>query len=598
MAWLKSTAITLISLFPLCASAEVSVLRSRESNFDVIPPGFTLLGKPSGEATIGIRIALKAANNEGLQSKLYEISTPGSASYGQYLTPDQIKPYAAPSSDSVTAVTSWLQSQNVSAISTGPFGEYLSFSIPVSKANDLLSAEYTNFTYSSSSSSSQAIQTWGLYTSSYSIPADLSEHISLIYPSTAFAPPMNRNSRTVVYPKAGSPSRRAASLEFGTRADTAPASCETLVPPSCLQSLYGIPSAPATQSSNVLGVSALQSNWALESDLELFLTENRPDMSPNTTFSVVSVANGTNPQETGDASFEASLDIQYTVGIATNVPTEFIAVGYSGIDFFTSLTDLAEYLITADEPPQVVTTSYGIAEGFLTPSDAGLMEQVCNSLMQATSRGISLLVSSGIAGSCDDGAGACTAGATNLTLFTAFPSACPYVTAVGSVTKVSPEVASNFSGGGFSNYFSRPSYQDTVVSSYLSSIGSAHEGLYNSSGGRAVPDVAAQGENIPIISNGQHVLEEGTSASSPIFASVISLIDDKLIAAGKPVLGFLNPFIYSNPHAFFDIVDGSTPGLVPADCPGAEGWSALEGWDPATGFGTPNFDALAAAAGL
>ncbi|KAJ3728116.1 family S53 protease [Lentinula guzmanii] len=562
MAWLKSTAITLISLLPLRASAEVSVLRSRESNFDVIPPGFTLLGKPSGEATIGIRIALKAANNEGLQSKLYEISTPGSASYGQYLTPDQIKPYAAPSSDSVIAVTSWLQSQNVSAISTGPFGEYLSFSIPLIQ---LLQPGNPNM---------------GLYTSSYSIPADLSEHISLIHPSTAFAPPMNRNSRTVVYPKAGSPSRRAASLEFGTRANTAPASCETLVPPSCLQSLYGIPSAPATQSSN-------------ESDLELFLTENRPDMSPNTTFSVVSVANGTNPQETGDASFEASLDIQYTVGIATNVPTEFIAVGYSGIDFFTSLTDLAEYLITADEPPQVVTTSYGIAEGFLTPSDAGLMEQVCNSLMQATSRGISLLVSSG-----DDGAGACTAGATNLTLFTAFPSACPYVTAVGSVTKVSPEVASNFSGGGFSNYFSRPSYQDTVVSSYLSSIGSAHEGLYNSSGGRAVPDVAAQGENIPIITNGQHVLEEGTSASSPIFASVISLIDDKLIAAGKPVLGFLNPFIYSNPQAFFDIVDGSTPGLVPADCPGAEGWSALEGWDPATGFGTPNFDALAAAAGL
>ncbi|KAJ4485898.1 family S53 protease-like protein [Lentinula aciculospora] len=586
MPGLKLTVIVtaLVSLVPLQALAGSFVLRHRESNFDVIPPGFAQVGKPSSDATIDVRIALRARNNLGLQTKLYEISSPGSATYGQYLTQDQIKLYAAPSSDSVAAVSSWLQSQNVSATSTGPFGEYLSFSIPVSKANDLLSAEYTNFTYSSpSSSTSQAIQTWGLYTSAYSIPIDLSEHITLVHPSTAFAPPVNRNGRTVLFRKASLPYRGTSSTKVSTRANTAPESCETLVPPSCLQSLNGIPSTPATQSSNILGVSALQSNWALESDLKTFLSENRLDMSPNTTFSFVSVANGSNPQETGDASFEASLDIQYTVGIATNVPTEFIAVG---------LTDLAEYLITANEPPQVVTTSYGIAEGFLTPSDAGLMEQVCNSLMQATSRGISLLVSSG-----DDGAGACTAGATNLTLFTAFPSACPYVTAVGSVTKISPEVASNFSGGGFSNYFSRPSYQDSAVSLFLSSIGSANKGLYNSSG-RAVPDIAAQGEKIPIISNGQDVLEEGTSASSPIFASVISLVNDRLIAEGKPVLGFLNPFIYSNPQAFFDIVHGSTPGLVPADCPGTVGWSALEGSDPATGFGTPNFDAIVTAAGL
>lgn len=33
----------------------------------------------------------------------------------------------------------------------------------------------------------------------------------------------------------------------------------------------------------------------------------------------------------------------------------------------------------------------------------------------------------------------------------------------------------------------------------------------------------------------------GTSCSSPIFASVIALINDRLIAAGRPVLGFLNP---------------------------------------------------------
>ena len=37
----------------------------------------------------------------------------------------------------------------------------------------------------------------------------------------------------------------------------------------------------------------------------------------------------------------------------------------------------------------------------------------------------------------------------------------------------------------------------------------------------------------------------GTSASSPVFASVIALLNDRLIAAGKPALGFSNPFLYS-----------------------------------------------------
>ncbi|KDR65641.1 hypothetical protein GALMADRAFT_148508 [Galerina marginata CBS 339.88] len=54
----------------------------------------------------------------------------------------------------------------------------------------------------------------------------------------------------------------------------------------------------------------------------------------------------------------------------------------------------------------------------------------------------------------------------------------------------------------------------------------------------------------------------GTSCSSPVFVSVIALLDDKLIAAGKPPLGFLNPFLYSaaGKDALNDIATGSNPG--------------------------------------
>ncbi len=59
--------------------------------------------------------------------------------------------------------------------------------------------------------------------------------------------------------------------------------------------------------------------------------------------------------------------------------------------------------------------------------------------------------------------------------------------------------------------------------------------------GRGFPDVAAQGNNVEIVNGGGAGLVGGTSCSSPIFASVISLINDRLISAGKKPLGFLNP---------------------------------------------------------
>ncbi len=41
-----------------------------------------------------------------------------------------------------------------------------------------------------------------------------------------------------------------------------------------------------------------------------------------------------------------------------------------------------------------------------------------------------------------------------------------------------PEVAADLSGGGFSNYFMRPFYQDAAVSTYLKSVGTTYSGLY------------------------------------------------------------------------------------------------------------------------
>jgi len=54
----------------------------------------------------------------------------------------------------------------------------------------------------------------------------------------------------------------------------------------------------------------------------------------------------------------------------------------------------------------------------------------------------------------------------------------PFVTAVGGTTGIKPETAIDFTGGGFSNYFSRPSYQDKDVSAYIKNLGTTYAGLY------------------------------------------------------------------------------------------------------------------------
>jgi tripeptidyl-peptidase-1 len=155
-------------------------------------------------------------------------------------------------------------------------------------------------------------------------------------------------------------------------------------------------------------------------------------------------------------------------------------------------------------------------------------------------------------------------------------------------------MAINFTGGGFSDIFPVASYQTAAVASFLDTIPSNFAGTFNKTG-RGYPDVAVQGWNFEIVSGGNVDLVGGTSASSPTFASIVALINDQLITAGKPVLGFLNPFIYSTAStAFTDITFGHNSGFV---CPASSvAFDAAVGWDALTGFGTPVFSELLAAA--
>jgi subtilase family serine protease len=141
------------------------------------------------------------------------------------------------------------------------------------------------------------------------------------------------------------------------------------------------------------------------------------------------------------------------------------------------------------------------------------------------------------------------------------------------------------SGGGFSKGIDRPSYQEGVPGI----------GAY-----RGVPDVAAiaaphTGMAVITSTGGAGYTIEGhggTSASAPLWAGLVALADQY---SGRH-LGEVNPAIYQigrsalYHRAFHDITSGDNTVSFPPRT--IEGYQAKAGWDPVTGWGSPNASVL------
>merc|ERR1711920_936581 len=114
-------------------------------------------------------------------------------------------------------------------------------------------------------------------------------------------------------------------------------------------------------------------------------------------------------------------------------------------------------------------------------------------------------------------------------------------------------------------------------------------------GGRATPDVAALGEEYQVIIRGQPDSVGGTSASAPMFAGLVSLLNEARLAKNKSAMGFLNPWLYKHADAFTDVILGDNArGRDEETNP--YGFNCIKGWDPVTGLGTPLFDKMLRAA--
>jgi subtilase family serine protease len=172
---------------------------------------------------------------------------------------------------------------------------------------------------------------------------------------------------------------------------------------------------------------------------------------------------------------------------------------------------------------------------------------------------------------------------------TSFPANSPWVLTVGgTVLSINgatlqevQESAWPKSGGGFSKFYSTPTYQQHLPASTQSQLQNR----------RGVPDVAASADShagLVIHSQGKYRVIGGTSASAPLWAALIAIGNQM---AGHP-LGFVNPAIYTigvsanAAQDFRDITSGNNT------LAGVPGYNAVVGWDPVTGFGAPIADKL------
>lgn len=140
----------------------------------------------------------------------------------------------------------------------------------------------------------------------------------------------------------------------------------------------------------------------------------------------------------------------------------------------------------------------------------------------------------------------------------------------------------------FLTYFATPSCQASDIQAYVKSIGDLGKGKYNP-GGRAYPDLVALGQNIPLIIRKEDEIVSGTSASAPIVAGHIALLNNHRQRHDKGKVGWFHPKLYANSSALTDLASGKTGGCFEDEttslpcCPRME--SCI------SGLGYPNFKA-------
>ncbi|OTB09710.1 hypothetical protein K445DRAFT_71783 [Daldinia sp. EC12] len=584
------------------------------------------------EDVFEMRIGLKQQNLGRGYELLMDVSDPNSPRYGKYWEPKDVADMFKPSQETVSATREWVISSGIDheRVRLASSGGWLVFNATVGEAERLIETNYWLYEDDSKRVS--------IGCDEYHVPPQLSEHIDFIYPGVVTA---ESNGMRGGRGRRGLQENKKRSTALG-RERRQEFNCSEAATPECIAKLYDIPPAEKAHPNNSMGFFQ-KGSWYQEKDLDLFFKTYAAHIPQGTRPLNLSINqavwhyNEDDPYVSQPDEADLDLDVAYPI-IYPQTATVYqadddyytlhSANGYFGL--FNTFLDAIDgtycnysaYGETGDnsqydpsypnyrnvtapgrpepfdpgtykgermcgtyKPTHVISISYSRAES--TYSTNYQMRQ-CNEWMKLGLQGVTVVGSAGNSGPL--ATRQCMP--SNYGLFYAsHPGNCPYITSVGATMLLpdgSQTVAkdSNWaSSGGFSWYYPTPAYQQSAVSAYFAEHDPGRSNMYNSSG-RGFPDISALGKNVAVAVLGELQVADGTSAATPLVGAMFNRINEERLAVGKSTVGFVNPVLYANPDIFDDIVTGDNSMCL------IEGFKAVEGWDPTSGLGTPNYQRL------
>jgi kumamolisin len=393
--------------------------------------------------------------------------------------------------------------------------------------------------------------------------------------------------------------RQVARRKAAVAAPTAAAAKPKLSPlsPSDLEKRYNFPPGDGTRQQ--IGIAEFGGGYFAE-DLQAFCAKYKLPVATVTTVSVglpaltlqdIQQLPAQQRDDELQTSIEVNMDVQIVAGLCpkANIFVYFAPFTEKG------WVDLLNKVMSGDPAgPTTVSISWGLAEDAPDWSQSAL-QQINDRLNAAAMLGITICVSSG-----DDGSGdQMTDGSAHVD----FPSSSPFVLSVGGTMLTgtpqnlseqtwweSPGRRTNkgggATGGGVSVVFPRPQWQNVKIASL-------NKGSID---GRVIPDVAAlAGPPLyDLIFLSRDFPNGGTSASTPLWASLIARLNENLPAAKRQ--RFLTVLLYQSgpkgvPVGSAGCTDIKAGQNASHPQPGV-GYKAQAGYDAVTGWGVPDGTAL------
>jgi subtilase family serine protease len=540
---------------------------------------------------ITAKVWLVPRNAAQLDALATAVSDPTSTQYGQFISEDDYVAQYAPSGDQVAQVSAWLASAGLTVTSVGPDNHFISVTGSAAAADAAFGTQLTRYVVQGKVEQAPS--------SDLSVPASVAGLVQAVSGLSTFGHQMSPGDMGA--PDAFVVGQPCSAFYGQKRANTEPRyHGDSLVwnicgyTPSQLRGAYGVPSGNQAGNGATVAIVDAYDASTLQADANTYSRQHGDRAFTPSQFRDKSVPEDVSTSDDcgGNGWYgEQALDIEAVHGMAPAANVLYYGAASCNDDDF--LAQLSQ--IVADNKASIVTNSWGeptfvVVDGQLFATiDDDLVNAYEDIFKQGAVQGIGFYFSSG-----DDGDELANAGYSHPD----YPTGDPWVTSVGGTSIAidkrnarifetgwgttlhalsangarwaNPGEFHGGAGGGYSQVFSRPWYQNGIVPSNTS--------------GRAVPDVGmdadpttgmlvGETQSFPLASvfgpagvyYGEYRVG-GTSLASPLWAGV------QAVAEGGHRLGFANPRIYSmarrgghSVNPFFDATPQGDPANVRAD---------------------------------